>query len=161
MRDVASIGLVCFVAGLAGLAGVFLGAAIVWWLAARHSHSLLEQQRTAHHTTRKLLVQWQTQLQRGLAAFQATQTALLDEFLKSQSTARVGVPSPAVSTPSSPSSAFSAEPVTPRVPIEAEEPALHELSDAEIDALPPDLPVPRPSRRRVLPAPKSPVMRHL
>jgi hypothetical protein len=36
-----------------------------------------------------------------------------------------------------------------------------ELSDEEIDALPAELPVPGPARKRVLPAPKKPVMREL
>jgi hypothetical protein len=37
----------------------------------------------------------------------------------------------------------------------------HELSDKEIDALPPDLPAPAPRRTRKLPAPKGPVLRNI
>jgi hypothetical protein len=41
------------------------------------------------------------------------------------------------------------------------QPPERELTDEEIDALPPDLPAPAPSRARKLPAPKGPVLRNI
>ncbi|APW38284.1 hypothetical protein RD110_14690 [Rhodoferax koreense] len=208
MGETMAIGLACFLAGLAGLAGVLVGAAIVWRLGLGRTvgemstedrarapdgdpllpeiHNLLRQHREAtakaHAGTREMLSQWHTQQQHGLAAFAAAQVALLDDFLKSQTVPRADVTPPAGATPTTPSvprpslapmqprpsaapsarpPELSSKPLAAPAPAAIEEAPARELSDAEIDALPPDLPARAPPRRRVLPAPKSPAMRRL
>lgn len=46
-------------------------------------------------------------------------------------------------------------------PVYEEPEPVVELSDDELDALPPELPVPDKPRKRILPVPKKPVLRNL
>ncbi|MDI3383528.1 hypothetical protein ACFPPF_14100 [Xenophilus aerolatus] len=77
-------------------------------------------------------------------------------------------PVPAPAAPARHAAAVSARPpeleLTPLPrpqPSRGPEPAAPELSDEELDALPPDLPAPDKARRRILPPPKRPPFRSL
>lgn len=73
------------------------------------------------------------------------------------------VRAPAQSLPTTPSARppeLLLTPIQPPAPMGGPEPVVRQLTDAELDAMPPELP-PTTPRRRVLPTPKSPAMGRL
>lgn len=146
--------------------------------ATRAELELLGQQQTAHHEAQRLaMVRWQAdQDARRLAEWQALWPAPPTLLAK-----RGGPVAPPVATPPpppplrprAPPPAFvlheDSEPRTKPISLalptvarwEAEAAPERELTDEEIDALPPELPVATRVPGRKLPAPKGPVLRNL
>ncbi|MDZ4360923.1 MAG: hypothetical protein U1B84_31670, partial [Variovorax sp.] len=145
--------------------------------ATRAELELLGQQQTAHHEAQRLaMVRWQAdQDARRLAEWQALWPAPPTLLAK-----RGGPVAPPVATPPPPSlrprapppafvlhedSEPRTEPISLALPAvarwEAEAAPERELTDEEIDALPPELPVATRVPGRKLPAPKGPVLRNL
>jgi len=143
-------------------------------LAIRAELALLGPQQTAHQKAQYLaLTRWQAEQDaRRLAEWQA-----LSPALPPLAGRRGGPVAPPVAPfltqrpRSQPGPAFhkDSEPQNSPVPLalptavdpEAESAPERELTDEEIDALPPDLPVPTRVPGRKLPAPKGPVLRNL
>ncbi|MET3375808.1 hypothetical protein ABIC89_004882 [Variovorax boronicumulans] len=144
-------------------------------LAIRAELALLGQQQTAHQKAQRLaLARWQAEQDaRRLAEWQA-----LSPAPPPLAGRRGGPVAPPVvqsppqrprASPSVPALHEDSEPQNSTVPLalpaavhwEAESAPERELTDEEIDALPPDLPVPTRVSGRKLPAPKGPVLRNL
>jgi len=144
-------------------------------LAIRAELALLGQQQTAHQKAQRLaLARWQAEQDaRRLAEWQALSPApppLADR--RGGPVASPVAPSPTQrprASPPVPALHEDSEPQNSTVPLalpaavhrEAESAPERELTDEEIDALPPDLPVPTRVPGRKLPAPKGPVLRNL
>lgn len=144
-------------------------------LAIRAELALLGQQQTAHQKAQRLaLARWQAEQDaRRLAEWQALSPALPTwPGRRGGPVAPPVAPSPPQrprASPSVPALHEDSEPQNSTVPLalpapvheEAESAPERELTDEEIDALPPDLPVPTRVPGRKLPAPKGPVLRNL
>ncbi|WP_095947703.1 hypothetical protein [Variovorax boronicumulans] len=137
--------------------------------------ALLGQQQTAHQEAqRSALANWQAEQDaRRRAEWQALSPALPTlPGRRGGSVAPPVVPSPPQrprASPPAPALHEDSEPQNSPVSLalpaaahrEAESAPERELTDEEIDALPPDLPVPTRLPGRKLPAPKGPVLRNL
>ncbi|MGJ7526476.1 hypothetical protein [Variovorax sp. GB1P17] len=129
--------------------------------AERWKELIGEQQRWQSEQDAVRLAEWRALLAGSPLQSRKAPAAVAPAERPAPAPARVPVPSP---IPAPPSARPPELPETPRpqpVPVYAAEVPERELSDEEIDALPPDLPAPTRLSSRKLPAPKGPVLRNI
>ena len=130
----------------------FLG----WQHTERHKAQLREQQRWQLEQDAQRQAEW-----RALLSGSPTPRPVKTPQAVSRAERTAPVPQPAPATDSACPPELMGAPRSQPMLVHAPEVPERELSDEEIDALPPDLPAPTRLQGRKLPAPKKPVLRNI
>lgn len=129
--------------------------------AERWKELIREQQRWQSEQDAVRLAEWRALLSGSPPRPGRAPVAAAPPERSAPASARVSVPRPIPAPPSARPPELSETPRPQPVPVYAAEAPERELSDEEIDALPPDLPVPNRLSTRKLPAPKGPILRNI